>query len=33
MSTIYIADGHHRSASSVLLAKDLKSQNKAAFRE
>ena len=29
MSTIYIADGHHRSASSVLLAKDLKSQNKA----
>ena len=28
MNTIYIADGHHRSASSVLLAKQLKSENK-----
>ncbi|RLD30247.1 MAG: DUF1015 domain-containing protein [Bacteroidetes bacterium] len=28
ISTIYIADGHHRLASSSLLAKDLKSQNK-----
>ncbi|GAA3589621.1 DUF1015 domain-containing protein [Flavivirga amylovorans] len=27
--TIYIADGHHRSASSCLLSKDLKSENKA----
>ncbi|MEM5566427.1 DUF1015 domain-containing protein [Psychroserpens sp. AS72] len=27
MSTIYIADGHHRSASSYLLYKDEKSQN------
>lgn len=27
IDTIYIADGHHRSASSVLLAKELKSQN------
>lgn len=25
--TLYIADGHHRSASSVLLAKDLKSED------
>ncbi|WP_370476655.1 DUF1015 domain-containing protein [Tamlana flava] len=28
MKTIYIADGHHRSASSVLLAEQLKSENK-----
>jgi len=28
MQTVYIADGHHRSASSYLLAKDLKSNNK-----
>ncbi|MFL1011414.1 DUF1015 domain-containing protein [Flavisericum labens] len=27
MKTIYIADGHHRSASSVLLAEELKSEN------
>lgn len=27
IDTIYIADGHHRSASSVLLAKELRSQN------
>ncbi len=27
IKTIYIADGHHRSASSYLLAKDLKSDN------
>lgn len=27
MPAIYIADGHHRSASSYLLAKDLKSEN------
>jgi len=27
MKTIYIADGHHRSASSVLLAKELKAKN------
>ncbi len=27
MKTIYIADGHHRSASSYLLAKDLKENN------
>lgn len=27
MKTIYIADGHHRSASSYLLAKDLKEDN------
>ncbi|NMH88656.1 DUF1015 domain-containing protein [Flavivirga algicola] len=27
IDTIYIADGHHRSASSYLLAKDLKSEN------
>lgn len=27
MQTIYIADGHHRSASSYLLAKDLKESN------
>ncbi|WP_378172971.1 DUF1015 domain-containing protein [Aquimarina sp. SS2-1] len=27
MKTIYIADGHHRSASSFLLAKDLASKN------
>ncbi len=27
MQTIYIADGHHRSASSYLLAKDLKENN------
>ena len=28
IETIYIADGHHRSASSYLLSKDLKAQNK-----
>lgn len=28
METLYIADGHHRSASSVLLAKHLKAENK-----
>jgi uncharacterized protein (DUF1015 family) len=28
MKTIYIADGHHRSASSYLLAKELKASNK-----
>ncbi|MBV1923006.1 MAG: DUF1015 domain-containing protein, partial [Flavobacteriaceae bacterium] len=28
METLYIADGHHRSASSYLLAKDLKEENK-----
>lgn len=28
METIYIADGHHRSASSFLLAEELKSENK-----
>ncbi|MGA1227449.1 MAG: DUF1015 domain-containing protein [Tamlana sp.] len=28
MKTIYIADGHHRSASSFLLSEDLKSKNK-----
>ncbi|MFH6770128.1 DUF1015 domain-containing protein [Gaetbulibacter aquiaggeris] len=28
IDTIYIADGHHRSASSCLLSKELKSQNK-----
>lgn len=28
MSTLYIADGHHRSCSSYLLAKDLKEENK-----
>ncbi len=28
IETIYIADGHHRSASSYLLSKDLKSENK-----
>ena len=28
IDTIYIADGHHRSASSYLLSKELKSQNK-----
>ena len=28
ISTIYIADGHHRSASSYLLAKDKKAENK-----
>ena len=28
MSTIYIADGHHRLASSSLLSEDLKSNNK-----
>lgn len=28
MQTIYIADGHHRSASSYLLAKELRSENK-----
>ncbi len=28
MTTIYIADGHHRSASSYLLYKDLKESNK-----
>ena len=28
INTIYIADGHHRSASSYLLSKELKSQNK-----
>lgn len=28
MSSIYIADGHHRTASSYLLYKDLKKQNK-----
>jgi len=28
MPTVYIADGHHRSASSYLLTKDLKSNNK-----
>src|SRR5690606_33998853 len=27
METIYIADGHHRSASSYLLYKDLKANN------
>ena len=27
INTIYIADGHHRSASSALLAKELKSKN------
>ncbi len=27
IDTVYIADGHHRSASSYLLAKDLKSEN------
>ncbi|WP_411768849.1 DUF1015 domain-containing protein [Winogradskyella sp. A3E31] len=27
MDTVYIADGHHRSSSSYLLYKDLKSQN------
>jgi uncharacterized protein (DUF1015 family) len=27
MPTLYIADGHHRSASSYLLAKDLKEEN------
>ena len=27
MQTIYIADGHHRSSSSYLLSKDLKTQN------
>ena len=27
MKTIYIADGHHRSSSSYLLAKDLEEQN------
>ncbi|QKX07443.1 DUF1015 domain-containing protein [Aquimarina sp. TRL1] len=27
METIYIADGHHRSASSYLLSKDLKEEN------
>ncbi|MFH4968858.1 DUF1015 domain-containing protein [Gaetbulibacter sp. M240] len=27
METLYIADGHHRSASSCLLAEDLKSEN------
>ncbi|AUP77733.1 DUF1015 domain-containing protein [Flavivirga eckloniae] len=27
IETIYIADGHHRSASSCLLSKDLKSEN------
>lgn len=27
ISTIYIADGHHRSASSCLLAKELKTEN------
>jgi uncharacterized protein (DUF1015 family) len=29
MDSIYIADGHHRCASSFLLAEDLKTQNKA----
>lgn len=28
MKTIYIADGHHRSASSYLLSEELKSENK-----
>jgi len=28
METLYIADGHHRSCSSYLLAKDLKEENK-----
>ena len=28
MEALYIADGHHRSASSYLLAKDLKAENK-----
>ena len=28
METIYIADGHHRSASSYLLSEELKSENK-----
>ena len=28
MDAVYIADGHHRSASSYLLAKDLQSENK-----
>ena len=28
MKTLYIADGHHRSASSYLLAKHLKEENK-----
>ncbi|TGV00834.1 DUF1015 domain-containing protein [Flavivirga rizhaonensis] len=28
INTIYIADGHHRSASSYLLSQDLKSENK-----
>ena len=28
MDSIYIADGHHRSASSFLLAEDLKAENK-----
>ena len=28
IDTLYIADGHHRSASSYLLSKDLKFQNK-----
>jgi uncharacterized protein (DUF1015 family) len=28
MSALYIADGHHRSSSSYLLAKELKGQNK-----
>jgi uncharacterized protein (DUF1015 family) len=28
MDSLYIADGHHRSASSSLLAKDLKAENK-----
>jgi len=28
IETLYIADGHHRSASSYLLAKDLKEENK-----
>jgi uncharacterized protein (DUF1015 family) len=27
IGAVYIADGHHRSASSILLAKELKSQN------
>jgi len=29
MDTLYIADGHHRSSSSYLLAKDKKAENKA----
>ena len=28
METLYIADGHHRSSSSLLLCKDLKAENK-----